>query len=81
MNRVLKQPAPRCNLVEFGDSSVNFDLRFWINDPRNGVANVRSDVLMAVWDELKSRDIEIPFPQRDLHLKSGSFQLPAQTLD
>lgn len=70
VDRVLKTPAPRCNLMEFGDNSVNFDLRFWINDPANGTANIRSDVLMAVWEMLAEMGIEIPFPQRDLHLKS-----------
>ncbi|MEM8770113.1 MAG: mechanosensitive ion channel domain-containing protein [Pseudomonadota bacterium] len=70
VDRVLKSPAPRCNLMEFGDSSVNFDLRFWINDPANGTANVRSDVLMAIWDMLAEMGIEIPFPQQDLHVKS-----------
>ena len=60
VDRVLSYPKPRCNLVEFGDSSVNFDLRFWISDPANGVTNVRSDVLMAVWDWLNEQNIEIP---------------------
>lgn len=78
IDRVLTVPKPRCNLVEFGDSSVNFDLRFWISDPSNGVSNVRSDVMMAVWDWLHEQEIEIPFPQRDLHLKSGSLILPEE---
>ncbi len=71
VERVLKSPAPRCNLMEFGDSSVNFDLRFWINDAANGTANVRSDVLMSIWDYLAEEGIEIPFPQRDLHIKTA----------
>ena len=71
VERVLKSPSPRCNLMEFGDNSVNFDLRFWINDPANGTANVRSDVMMALWDMLAEEGIEIPFPQRDLHIKSA----------
>jgi small-conductance mechanosensitive channel len=70
VDRVVAQPAPVCNLMEFGDSSVNFDLRFWITDPQNGMANVRSQVLMGLWDRLKANGIEIPFPQRDLHVKS-----------
>ncbi|MEL6371609.1 MAG: mechanosensitive ion channel domain-containing protein [Pseudomonadota bacterium] len=74
VERVVEKPAPRCNLVEFGDSSVNFDLRFWITDPANGIANVRSDVMMAVWDKLHDMGIEIPFPQRDLHIKSWTPQ-------
>lgn len=69
--RVLETPKPRCNLMEFGDSSVNFDLRFWINDPANGKSNVRSDVLLALWDKLAEMGVEIPFPQRDLHIKSA----------
>ncbi|MEZ5561125.1 MAG: mechanosensitive ion channel [Pseudomonadales bacterium] len=68
--RVLSEPAPVCNLIEYGDSSVNFDLRFWITDPQNGMANVRSQVLMNLWDALKQNGIEIPFPQRDLHLRT-----------
>jgi len=71
VERVLKTPAPRCNLMEFGDSAINFDLRFWIHDPASGTSNVRSDVMMAVWDMLVQEGIEIPFPQRDLHIKSA----------
>ncbi len=71
VDRVLKSPAPRCNLMEFGDNSINFDLRFWINDPANGSANVRSDVMMAIWDLLQEMNIEVPFPQRDIHIKSA----------
>ncbi len=70
VERVLDAPAPVCNLVEFGDSSVDFDLRFWIKDPRNGVSNVRSDVMLKIWDRLHENGIEIPFPQRDLHIKT-----------
>ena len=72
VDRVLKAPAPMCNVMEFGDSSVNFDLRFWISDPANGLANVRSQVFLALWDRLHEMGVEIPFPQRDLHLRSVS---------
>ena len=75
VERVLSSPTPNCNLMEFGDSSINFDLRFWIRDPSNGISNVRSDVLLAMWDALKDNNIEIPFPQRDLHLKTISPQV------
>lgn len=70
VERVVALPPPVCNLVEFGDSSVNFDLRFWISDPEKGLANVRSQVLLNVWDALAEHGIEIPFPQRDLYVKS-----------
>ena len=36
---MVEAPAPVCNLIGFGDSSVDFDLRFWIRDPANGIAN------------------------------------------
>ena len=71
VDRVLKTPSPRCNLMEFGDNSINFDLRFWINDPSNGSANVRSDVMMAVWEMFEEMGVEVPFPQRDIHIKSA----------
>ncbi|MEE2690398.1 MAG: mechanosensitive ion channel domain-containing protein [Pseudomonadota bacterium] len=71
VDRVLKSPAPVCNLTEFADSSVNFDLRFWISDPANGISNVRSAVMLELWDRLHEAGVEIPFPQLDLHLKSA----------
>lgn len=70
-DRVLKDPSPVCLLTGFGDSSVDLELRFWIRDPNQGVANIRSIVLLEIWDRFKETGIEIPFPQRDLHLKSG----------
>lgn len=73
--RVLGVPKPVCNMVGFGDSSVDFDLRFWIMDPQNGVGNIRSEVYLNVWDNLRANNIEIPFPQRDLHIKSGKPDL------
>ena len=70
VERVMENPSPVCNLTEFGDSSVNFDLRFWISDPQNGMANVKSEVMIGLWERLKSNGIEIPFPQRDLHVRT-----------
>lgn len=69
--RVLSNPKPLCQLKNFGDSSIDMELRLWISDPENGVSNVCSDVRIAVWDAFKANGIEIPFPQRDLHIKSG----------
>lgn len=74
VERVVDNPAPVCNLMEFGDSSVNFDLRFWITDPQNGLANVRSQVLLGLWESLHEHGVEIPFPQRDLHVKSWASE-------
>jgi small-conductance mechanosensitive channel len=58
-------------LVGFGDSSVDFELRFWISDPQNGLQNVKSEISLAIWDKFKAHGVEIPFPQRDVHLRSG----------
>ena len=69
VDRVVPDKNPVCNVMEFGDSSVNFDLRFWITDPQNGLSNVTSDVYLAVWDALHENEIEIPFPQRDIYIK------------
>ncbi|MEO0943841.1 MAG: mechanosensitive ion channel domain-containing protein [Pseudomonadota bacterium] len=73
-DRVLKQPAPKCLMREFGDSSINIELRFWINDPENGVANVTSDVMLKVWSKFQTHNVEVPFPQRDVNI-SGSLDL------
>jgi small-conductance mechanosensitive channel len=78
--RVLKTPAPLCNMKEFGDSSVNFEILAWINDPVNGVANLRGQVLFALWDRLHEEGVEIPFPQRDLHLRSAE-PIPVRIVD
>ncbi len=66
--RVLQQPAPVCHLMRFGDSSLDFSLRFWIHDPVQGVSNMRSAVLLALWDAFKREGIEIPYPVRDMRL-------------
>ena len=68
IDRVLDDPAPKCRLVGFGDNSVDLQLRFWIRDPANGVANITSVVMLNIWDTLKENNIEIPYPQRDVHL-------------
>ena len=46
-------------------------VRFWIADAHNGVQNVKSAVLLLIWDKFKEAGIEIPYPQRDLHVRSG----------
>jgi len=68
--RILSIPQPICLLIGFGDSSVNLELRFWIDDPTNGLGNVKSEVLLKIWDKFHQNGIEIPYPQRDLHIRS-----------
>jgi small-conductance mechanosensitive channel len=69
-NRILDDPAPSCLLRGFGDSSVDLEARVWIQDPQNGVSNVTSEVLLRIWDKFQANGIEIPYPQRDLHLRT-----------
>lgn len=70
IERVLKDPVPVCWLVGYGDSSVDFELRVWINDPENGLTNVKGMLYLKIWDTFKEHGIEIPFPQRDVHVKT-----------
>lgn len=67
---VLKTPAPSAMFVNFGDSSLDFELRAYVGkiDHRLGVTN---DLLTAIDTAFKNAGIEIPFPQRDLHVRSG----------
>ncbi len=67
--RVLKDPAPRIWMTDFGDNAVNWEIRAWISDPEGGMGNIRGDVLMRVWNLFREHDIEIPVPQRDLYIK------------
>jgi small-conductance mechanosensitive channel len=69
-DRILTAPKPVCLLMGFGDNSVDFQLRVWIGDPQNGVHNVKSQILLGIWERFKQHGIELPFPQRVLHHKS-----------
>ncbi len=68
VDRVLSFKAPVCHIVGFGDSSVDYILRFWITDPTAGLTNIRGNVYLALWDAFKQHDISIPFPQREVRL-------------
>ena len=70
-DRVLLSPPPTVWMDGYGDSSVNFVIHCWIQDPEEGVGNVRSAVLKKLWWLFKDSGIEIPYPQRDLHLRSS----------
>lgn len=68
--RVIADPPPVCHLAGFGESSLDFLLRFWIDDPAGGVANIRSEVLLALWDLLAENGVEIPYPHREILVRS-----------
>ncbi len=69
VERVLSTPkAPVCHVVGFGDSSVDYILRFWISDPTGGLTNIRGNVYLALWDAFKANEINFPFPQREIRM-------------
>jgi small-conductance mechanosensitive channel len=68
--RVLKDPKPGFLITGFGDNAVNLEVRVWINDPQDGIASVKSDVFWGIWQRFRDHGIEMPYPQRDVHLKS-----------
>ena len=57
-------------MTAFGDSALEFKLRFWITDPQGGLTNIRGKVLLALWDAFKEHDINIPYPHREVIMKS-----------
>lgn len=65
---ILKEPEPALLFRGFGESSLNFDLAVWIDQPQHTM-RVRSDLYYMIFETLKNHGIVIPFPQRDLHLK------------
>ena len=68
VSRVLISKPPVCHIVGFGDSSVDYILRFWISDPTGGLTNIRGNVYLALWDAFQANGISIPFPQREVRM-------------
>jgi small-conductance mechanosensitive channel len=66
--RVISDPAPAARLVKFGADGLEFTLLFWIDDPQNGQMNVRSEVNLRILKGLRDAAIDIPYPQRVVHL-------------
>ncbi|WP_292124382.1 mechanosensitive ion channel domain-containing protein [Mesorhizobium sp.] len=71
VGRVEADRRPVCWLTGFGDSSLNFVLRFWIRDPQQGLTNVRGKVLLALWDTFKENEIGIPYPRREVIVREA----------
>lgn len=72
VGRVEGSRRPVCWLTGFGDSSLDFVLRFWIRDPQQGLTNVRGKVLLALWDTFKENNVGIPYPHREIIMKKES---------
>jgi len=74
--RALKNKPPSCLLIEFAEAGMKFSLTFWIADP-DGMDRVKSDVMLALWDAFKREGIRVPYPVRDIRIRSGA--LPVDT--
>ncbi|PWE27416.1 mechanosensitive ion channel protein [Pararhodobacter marinus] len=75
VDRVLSHRPPVCHITGFGDSSVDYILRFWITDPTGGLTNIRGNVYLALWDAFKAHGISIPFPQREVRVLNDSLAI------
>lgn len=71
---VLKVPPPQVLFLGFGNSSLDFELRIWIAQPNKQVM-IKSELYFKIEALFRERKIEIPFPQRDLHLRSGQMPI------
>ena len=78
VDRVLAHKNTVCHIVGFGDSSVDYVLRFWIQDPTGGLTNIRGNVFLALWDAFAENGISIPFPQREVKMLGTDEPPPDQ---
>lgn len=74
--RAIKSKPPNCILTEFAEAGMKFSLTFWIADPE-GMDNVKSEVMLALWDAFKREGIRVPYPVREIRVRGGA--LPVET--
>jgi small-conductance mechanosensitive channel len=74
--RAIKSKPPNCILVEFAEAGMKFSLTFWIADP-DGMDNVKSDVMLSLWEAFKREGIRVPYPVREIRIRGGA--LPVET--
>ncbi len=72
--RAIKLKPPNCLLTEFAESGMKFSLTFWIADP-DGMDSVKSEVMLALWDVFKREDIRLPYPVREIRIRSGTLPM------
>ena len=75
--RAIKSKPPNCILTEFAEAGMKFSLTFWIADP-DGMDNVKSDVMLALWDAFKREGIRVPYPVREIRVRGGA--LPVESV-
>jgi small-conductance mechanosensitive channel len=71
----LQEPAPSVFLKGFGENSIDFELVVWSSEMSARPSRYRSDLNFAIVKKFREADIEIPFPQRDLHIRSGVLKV------
>jgi small-conductance mechanosensitive channel len=76
---ILPHPAPKAWLMSFGDSAWNMRLLVWVGDPQ-GRRQIQSDINCAIVKKFRHKGVEIPFPQRDLHVRTP-LPLPISTTE
>ena len=74
--RAIKSKTPNCILTEFAETGMRFSLTFWIADP-DGMDNVKSEVMLSLWETFKREGIRVPYPVRELRIRGGA--LPVDT--
>ncbi len=74
--RAIKGKPPNCLLVEFAEAGMKFSLTFWIADP-DGMDNVKSEVMLSLWEVFKREGIRVPYPVREIRIRGGA--LPVET--
>src|SRR4051794_13619836 len=75
--RAIKNKPPNCILTEFAEAGMKFSLTFWIADP-DGLDNVKSEVMLALWDAFKREGIKVPYPVREIRVRGGA--LPVESV-
>jgi small-conductance mechanosensitive channel len=75
--RATKGKTPNCILTEFTETGMKFSLTFWIADP-DGMDNVKSDVMLSLWDAFKQEGIKVPYPVREIRVRGGA--LPVESV-
>jgi small-conductance mechanosensitive channel len=70
--RATKGKTPNCILTEFTEAGMKFSLTFWIPDP-DGMDNVKSDVMLSLWDAFKREGIRVPYPVREIRVRGGAL--------
>jgi small-conductance mechanosensitive channel len=76
---ILRDPAPDVIFQGFGDSSLDFELRVWTEDSLRTPQILKSNLYFEIFRAFSDNDIEIPFPQRDIHIRSVSPSMPLLT--